>query len=117
MDIVVYLCQQCVEKALKGYLTHQDVIFQKTHNLSILLELCIPFSTDFENFRDAVETLTPYATGFRYPQDVFDPQQDEAKEALKMANSVLEFVLCLLPSDILTISSDDTAASENDTDA
>ncbi len=36
LDVAVYHCQQSVEKALKGYLTYHDVIFQKTHNLSVL---------------------------------------------------------------------------------
>lgn len=85
-----------------SYLTYQDVIFQKTHNLSILLELCIPFSPDFEKFRETIETLTPYATGFRYPQDVFEPEQNEAVEAIEMADSTLKFVTGSLPSDILT---------------
>lgn len=105
LDVVVYHCQQCVKKALKGYLTYQGVIFQKTHNLSVLLELCVPFSSDFENFRDTAETLTPYATDFRYPQDVFEPQQDEAETAVEMADSVLKFVVHILPDNILAASS------------
>jgi HEPN domain-containing protein len=43
LDIVVYHCQQSGEKALKAYLTYQDVIFPKTHSLNILLDLCEPF--------------------------------------------------------------------------
>lgn len=117
LDVVVYHCQQCVEKALKGYLTYQDVIFQKTHNLSVLLELCIPFSSNFEGFRDAAEVLTPYAAGFRYPQDIFEPQRDEAETAVKIADLVLVFVVDLLPDDILTDSSEDSIALENSADA
>jgi len=33
LDAVVYHCQQSAEKALKAYLTHQDVVFKKTHDL------------------------------------------------------------------------------------
>ena len=112
LDVVVYHCQQCAEKALKAYLTYQDVIFQKTHNLSVLLELCVPFSSDFGNFRDAAETLTPYATDFRYPQDVSEPRRDESETAIEMADSVLNFVVHLLPDNILAASSQDLNTSE-----
>lgn len=116
LDVAVYHCQQCVEKALKGYLTYQDVIFQKTHNLSVLLDLCVPFFSDFEGFRDATETLTPYATGFRYPQDAFEPQRNEAETAVEMADSVLAFVVNLLSNDILTAFSEDSTISEDSAD-
>ena len=99
LDVAVYHCQQSVEKALKGYLTSQDVIFKKTHNLSVLLALCIPFSSDFEEFRDATEMLTPYATDFRYPQNVFEPEQAEAEEAIEAAELILNFVVQLLPDE------------------
>jgi HEPN domain-containing protein len=40
LDVVVYHCQQSAEKALKAYLTYHDVLFQKTHNLIVLLDVC-----------------------------------------------------------------------------
>ena len=79
------------------HLTYQDVIFKKTHNLSVLLELCISFSAGFREFRDATEILTPYATGFRYPQDVFEPERAEAEEAVEAADLILSFVMQSLP--------------------
>ncbi len=33
--------------------------------------------------------LTPYATEFRYPGDVFEPSLEDAEEALKMAGEFL----------------------------
>jgi hypothetical protein len=42
------------------------VILQKTHNLVVLLESCIEFDASFEVLRDSAESLTPYATEFRY---------------------------------------------------
>ncbi len=76
------------------------------------IDQCVLFCSDFENFRDAAETLTPYATGFRYPQDVFEPQKDEAETAVEMADLVLAFVVDLLPNDVLMASSQDAIISE-----
>jgi hypothetical protein len=43
--------------------------------------------------------LTPYATEFRYPGDVIEPERSEAEEALEMATLVLDFVIQKLPSE------------------
>ena len=98
-DVVVYHCQQSAEKALKAYLVYQEVILQKTHNLVVLLESCLTFDIGFEILRDSAEVLTPYGTEFRYPGDTLEPERFEAEEALAMADSVLRFVVRLLPDD------------------
>jgi HEPN domain-containing protein len=96
-DVVVYHCQQSAEKALKAYLVYQGVTLQKTHNLVVLLESCLDFDLGFEIFRTSAEVLTPYATEFRYPSDIVEPDTSEAEEALTMAESILSFVIKLLP--------------------
>ncbi len=101
-DVVVYHCQQSAEKSLKAYLTYREVVFQKTHNLSVLLQGCLVFEPDFEILRVSAETLTPFATEFRYPGDVIEPSQDEAAEALEMADLILNFVVQLLPDEVLS---------------
>jgi HEPN domain-containing protein len=98
-DVVVYHCQQSAEKAFKAYLVYQEVILQKTHNLVVLLESCLTFDISFEILRDSAEVLTPYGTEFRYPSDTLEPEKFEAEEALVMADSVLSFVVRLLPDD------------------
>ena len=98
----MYHCQQSAEKALKAYLTYREVVFQKTHNLSVLLQGCLVFEPDFEILRVSAETLTPFATEFRYPGDVIEPSQDEAAEALEMADLILNFVVQLLPDEVLS---------------
>ncbi len=41
LDIAIYQCQQAAEKALKGFLVYHDIEFEKNHNLTILVDLCI----------------------------------------------------------------------------
>ena len=45
------------------------------------------------------ETLTPYATEFRYPGDLLEPEKEDAEEAIEMATQIYSFVLQNLPSD------------------
>jgi HEPN domain-containing protein len=100
LDTAVYHCQQAAEKALKAYLTFQDSPFQKVHVLGILVEQCLEFDRSFESIRDIADVLTPFATAFRYPGDVLEPDPDDAKEALEAATEIIEFVYARIPDDI-----------------
>jgi len=92
LDTAVYHCQQTAEKALKAYLTANEVSFPKTHLLLPLLELCIDIDSSFSNLTDAAELLTPFATEFRYPGDILEPTPSDTDEAYKMAEHVLIFI-------------------------
>ncbi len=98
-DTAVYHCQQAAEKALKAYLTLQDSPFQKIHVLSTLIEQCLVFDHSFESIRDVADILTPYATAFRYPGDVLEPEPADAEEAYRLANHVFEFIAQKMPEE------------------
>ncbi len=91
LDIAAYHCQQSAEKALKAWLTSQDIVFPKTHELEELLGLCLPTGPGFEQLRQACEELTPLAQEFRYPGDVAEPTVEEAQRALGLAEHVYTF--------------------------
>lgn len=40
LEMACFHAQQCVEKALKGFLTAHDRHVEKTHDLTDILELC-----------------------------------------------------------------------------
>jgi HEPN domain-containing protein len=82
LDTAAYHCQQAAEKALKAFLTAHDMAFEKTHNLVALLALCTPFEPGFEPWEEAAAMLTPYATEFRYPGELLEPERSEAEQAL-----------------------------------
>ncbi|MFQ5903391.1 MAG: HEPN domain-containing protein [Candidatus Binatia bacterium] len=96
LDTAVYHCQQAAEKALKAFLTCHDVSFERTHDLSALLELCIAVEPSCEQWRDIAEELSPYAVRFRYPSSVLEPERSEAETALEHARHFVEFILRLL---------------------
>ena len=88
LDTGSYHCQQAAEKAIKAWLTASEVIFTKTHSLEILLRLCFPSAPGLQGFILHAEELTPFATEFRYPGDIFEPSADEAGNALHLAEEL-----------------------------
>lgn len=96
LDAVVYHCQQSAEKSLKAYLTYKNTTFRKTHDLDVLIDLCCQSEASFQDLKDGADILTPYATEFRYPSDIIEPERYEAEEALEIASVVLDFVIKLL---------------------
>jgi HEPN domain-containing protein len=84
-DLVCFLCQQCVEKYLKAFLTFHKVPFSKIHDLPALLDPTLPFQPLWETWRNAFEQLTEYAVEFRYPGEKADPKK--ARAALDITRS------------------------------
>jgi HEPN domain-containing protein len=93
-DAVCFHSQQCVEKYLKACLQETDTAFDKTHDLSILLNLYIPSEPTWKSLHPVVSGLTMYAVQFRYPGESAD--QDAATEALKNCSQIRELVRCHL---------------------
>jgi HEPN domain-containing protein len=56
-----------VEKCLKAYLTYQDIIPEKTHNLTFLNKLCIEKDNEFQNIAALCNILNRFANDIRYP--------------------------------------------------
>lgn len=93
-DAICFHCQQAVEKFLKAYLVYRGVNFKRTHNITALLKLCITDDKDFIEIEGMdVEKLTIYATELRYPDFLYIPTIEEAKEAIEKAKFVKEFVM------------------------
>ena len=100
LDTGVYHCQQAVEKALKAFLTYHDISFEKTHDLTELLDLSAKAELTLDRWREVAQELTPYAVRFRYPSDVLEPERNEAERALQHAQAFMDFILRLLPEEV-----------------
>lgn len=98
LDTAAYHCQQAAEKALKAFLILHDISFPKTHLLLLLVEQCMDVDKNFEDLREAAEALTPFATEFRYPGDVLEPEPSDVEEGIEFAEKVVEFVLDKMPN-------------------
>lgn len=91
-DNAIYHTQQCAEKALKGYLVFRKQAVTKTHDLEILLKLCIGFDNEFFALKAEASFLKPYGIIFRYPDSRFFPGHEEVLEAIKKSKKVFNFV-------------------------
>jgi HEPN domain-containing protein len=67
MEVICYLCAQAAEKYLKCYLTYNDIIPQKTHNLVLLNDKCIEIDNSFQEIKMECGFLNRYINEIRYP--------------------------------------------------
>jgi HEPN domain-containing protein len=75
-EIICYHCAQATEKYLKGYLTYNSIIPPKTHNILLLLELCIEKNKDFEKIRTECSLLNRFTNEIRYPHRIEINEED-----------------------------------------
>jgi len=95
-DSICFHAQQCVEKYLKALLTSRCIDFTKTHDIARLTSL-MPNDIDIDLSDEKQALLTDYATSARYPGDYEPIEFDEAKEAVRVAETLRDAVRVLLP--------------------
>lgn len=100
LDIGVYHCQQAAEKAIKAWLTFQDIIFPKTHDLETLLHLSADSLPEASLYSRHARMLTPLATEFRYPGDRPEPEPERARQALSLASELYTHCHKLITAEI-----------------
>ena len=76
MEVICYLCAQATEKYLKGYLTYNDILPQKTHNLVLLNDKCIEIDSNFEEIKMECGFLNRYVNEIRYPYRIQVYEED-----------------------------------------
>jgi len=87
---VCFHSQQFVEKIFKAFLVLHKVKFGRTHNLSLLKELCSRKDPSIEELE--VENLNMYAVESRYPEIFLIPSLKEAQKSFKTADYVKEMM-------------------------
>ncbi len=98
LDVVCFHAQQSAEKYIKAFLTYGELEFEKTHDLGELIGIASAVDKDFLQILEFGDRLTDYAVEVRYPLVSEEPTLEEAKEAIKMAEEIKEFVLKRLPT-------------------
>ena len=86
-----YFCQQCAEKALKAFLSFNNIQYKFTHNLETLCIECQELDNSFLELRNQCDILNSYSTESRYVDDCC-LSQDDMQEAINLADEVLVFV-------------------------
>jgi len=88
---ICFLSQQCAEKAIKAILIYEEVDFPKNHDLDRLRDLVPNGWKVKKQFPDLAE-LTIWSVESRYPGDMPDALEHEAREILQLAESLFNTV-------------------------
>ncbi|MFZ5922174.1 MAG: HEPN domain-containing protein [Chloroflexota bacterium] len=89
---ICFLAQQAAEKAIKAVLVFEEVDFPKNHDLDRLRDL-IPDGWIVKGTFPDLAALTIWAVESRYPGDVPDVVEAEARETLSLAQKVYETII------------------------
>src|SRR5512140_13952 len=85
-DGACYHAQQCAEKYMKAVLVEADKRFERTHELSKLLNELLAVNPLWEVLRPAAEALSEFAVRIRYPGSTADKPM--AREAIRASESI-----------------------------
>ena len=96
LDTAIYHCQQAAEKAIKALLVQNDLRFEKTHDLEILIARATPVAPGLSQLLDQADRLTPYAVAYRYPGEQLVPSGEEFAAALSAAEEIFGVIESLL---------------------
>jgi HEPN domain-containing protein len=89
-DAVCFHAQQAVEKYLKALLQQEDIVFTKTHDLSVLLNLLLTAFPDLSALSDDLEWLSAFSVEFRYPGEEAVPE--DARLAIGVMEETIELL-------------------------
>lgn len=90
LELLCFHAQQAVEKALKALLIAQGVEFPKTHNLRVLIEM-LKERMDVPDEVMSSAALTEYAVSTRYPGEYEEVTEEEWRDAIQLAESVVDW--------------------------
>jgi HEPN domain-containing protein len=93
LDIAAFHCQQCIEKALKGYLLYVTHINVDGHNLTYLCRQAIRLDTHFTQWLEDSTVLNRFYIETRYPADIpLELEKSYVKNVYNMAESMYNFI-------------------------
>jgi HEPN domain-containing protein len=89
---ICFLAQQAAEKSLKAILVLLGLKFPYTHDLDHLREL-VPSGWRVKDAFPKLYALSIWAIDARYPDDMPDVVEADAKEALQLAKAIYQTII------------------------
>jgi HEPN domain-containing protein len=88
-EVILFLLQQCVEKALKAILVKMNIEVPFNHNLDSLM---IILPSDLKTpHTEIFEDLTPYATHLRYEQGKAILSKEDIEQYVNKVNQIFKW--------------------------
>ena len=95
-DTVCFHAQQAAEKLLKGFLVFHGRELMRTHDLTALLSACVQVAPKLANVQQDCQRLGYYAVASRYPDDLYEPDEEDARQMVDAVRRVrTEILSCL----------------------
>ena len=85
-NVVCFLAQQCAEKYMKGFLEEHNLVFQKTHDLVVLLNSSGGLLSELDSLKPQLAHLSTFGIATRYPGTQAD--EPAAENSIKAAEEV-----------------------------
>ncbi len=90
---VAFHCQQCIEKALKGYILFKKGTLLDGHNLTWLCKQAILVNNHFKKYLSDSVKLNKYYIETRYPADKpFDITHEKIIKLFETTGEMLDFI-------------------------
>ncbi len=90
---ICFHLNQAAEKYLKAYIVAKELEFQKIHDLTKLLQICIANDLEFKKLTAFINEINPFYIETRYPGFTTDfITKSETEGALKMVDEICSFV-------------------------
>ena len=86
-EIICYHCAQAVEKYLNGYLTYENIIPRKTHDLVFLNSVCVERDTEFQSIKILCNFLNRFVSDIRYPHK-YEVSENDVSFALQAVEKI-----------------------------
>jgi len=96
-DTICFHAQQIAEKVLKGFLVYHGGDLVKTHDLVALLAPCVTLDPHLATLESDCRALTSFGVAARYPDDLFEPNEEDGREMVEAAKRVRTAILAKLP--------------------
>ncbi len=96
-DTICFHAQQAAEKFLKAFLVYHSQPVPRTHDLVALLAQCAGIEPALASLESNCRRLGVYSTAGRYPDDLYQPTEDDARETAAIARQIRERILANLP--------------------
>jgi HEPN domain-containing protein len=96
-DTVCFHAQQAAEKTLKAFLVYRHLPLMRTHDLVALLAVCAQQVPSLAECEDDCRELTAFAVTVRYPEEVFEPVEEDGRRMIAAMARVREAVRRELP--------------------
>jgi HEPN domain-containing protein len=97
-DTVCFHAQQAAEKFLKEFLIHRGRDLSRTHDLVALLAQCAEVDRRLAALESDCHKLTSFGIASRYPDDLFEPTEADARQMVEAAQRVRAAVLSRIPA-------------------